>query len=240
MQLDAVLNKWFKDKQSEETLRKARVEATSAHVEAESEGPSLFTGVEIPGLDAAAGLARYGTEKVYLRTLDSWVKHTPAMLDDLALKAGQWADGDESAGKGYTIAVHGLKGASYGVSAQKVGKLAEKLEAASRAGDLETVKAENPALLLDARSLVSLLSSLLEKRQRKADTVEPLKDEPSREDLKKLYDAAKHFKPLVMEDILANLEKYHYARNADLVPWLREQADNLEYDAISERLEKDL
>jgi hypothetical protein len=41
-----------------------------------------------------------------------------------------------------------------------------------------------------------------------------------------------------MEDTLAELEEYEYESGGDLVEWLREQMDNLEYEAIQERLEE--
>jgi hypothetical protein len=43
-----------------------------------------------------------------------------------------------------------------------------------------------------------------------------------------------------MEAALKELESHSYETNGDLVPWLREQMDNLEYDTIVERLEKEL
>jgi hypothetical protein len=43
-----------------------------------------------------------------------------------------------------------------------------------------------------------------------------------------------------MEEILDKLEMYHYESGGELVQWLREQMDNLEYDAIRDRLESEL
>jgi hypothetical protein len=40
-----------------------------------------------------------------------------------------------------------------------------------------------------------------------------------------------------MEELIAQLEGCEYESGGDLVVWLREQMDNLEYDAIRERLE---
>jgi hypothetical protein len=41
-----------------------------------------------------------------------------------------------------------------------------------------------------------------------------------------------------MEEALTELEKYTYDTGAELVAWLRAEFDNLEYDNIRERLEK--
>jgi hypothetical protein len=43
-----------------------------------------------------------------------------------------------------------------------------------------------------------------------------------------------------MEETLAKLEGYEYESGGALVAWLRKQADDLEYDAIRERLEEEL
>jgi hypothetical protein len=40
-----------------------------------------------------------------------------------------------------------------------------------------------------------------------------------------------------MDEALEKLEMYEYESEGELVVWLREQADNLEYEAIQERLE---
>jgi hypothetical protein len=55
--------------------------------------------------------------------------------------------------------------------------------------------------------------------------------------LRELLEACKRYRSNVMEEILVKLESSDYDSGGDLVGWLREQADNLEYDAIIERLE---
>jgi RNase P protein component len=39
-----------------------------------------------------------------------------------------------------------------------------------------------------------------------------------------------------MEEIMKELESCEYRQDADLVVWLREQVENLEYEAIQKRL----
>jgi hypothetical protein len=48
--------------------------------------------------------------------------------------------------------------------------------------------------------------------------------------------ACSHYKAGVMEEILVKLEAYRYESGSDLIAWLREQADNLEYEAIRQKL----
>jgi hypothetical protein len=40
-----------------------------------------------------------------------------------------------------------------------------------------------------------------------------------------------------MENVVSELERYEYETRGDLVAWLREQMDDLEYDGIRKRLE---
>ena len=63
---------------------------------------------------------------------------------------------------------------------------------------------------------------------------------PPEELLKKILEACGTFDVDAMEESMEELEKHEYETTPDLVPWLREQLDTLEYDAIAERLEKEL
>jgi hypothetical protein len=40
------------------------------------------------------------------------------------------------------------------------------------------------------------------------------------------------------EEILGELEKYGYERGGDLIGWLREEAENFDYEAMHQRLEE--
>ncbi len=43
-----------------------------------------------------------------------------------------------------------------------------------------------------------------------------------------------------MEEILDKIDMFQYESGGDLVHWLREQMDNLEYDAMEQRLTEEL
>jgi hypothetical protein len=43
-----------------------------------------------------------------------------------------------------------------------------------------------------------------------------------------------------MDEALSELERYTYKDGSDLVKWLRKQLENLEYDLIIDRLEREL
>jgi CheY-like chemotaxis protein len=228
MQLDTALNTWVRDKQSAETLKKAETELAKNKKE-EPDVPSILDDITIDGVDIVQGQQRYNGEAAYLEILRSWCLHTPALLEKL--KNPSLENLPE-----YSIAVHGLKGSSYGIFANEIGKKAEELEGFAKAGDFASVQAANAAFIEVVELMLANLGELLEKAaagkeaKKKAAAPDPAL-------LAKLLDATKRYKSTIMEEILADMESYDYESGGELVDWLREQVDNLEYDAICDRLE---
>ena len=158
----------------------------------------------------------------------SYCVHTLDLLDRIRVFS-------EEALEQYTIAVHGLKGSSYSICADEAGNYAAALEAAARAGDIGTIKAQNSGLVATVETLISGLNGLVAKaeknRGRKGRSAAP--DSAL---LDRLLEACKQYRPALMEEAVTELEKREYDSGGDLVSWLREQVDNLEYDAIRDRL----
>ena len=227
MRLDIVLNQWVRDRQSEETLLQAGQEKTGG---AETEDPPEMPGtVNLEGIDFAAGLNRYGAEKIYLRILRSFLTHTPGLLEKLRSLTRETLSE-------YMVTVHGLKGSLYGICAGETGRDAEELEFAAKAGDYEKVESKSAAFIAKMESILEALEKLLrpaeekENKKRKAAV-------PGKALLEKLLDASKRFKPVIMEEVLMELEDCEYESGGELIPWLREQIDNLEYDEVRKKLE---
>ncbi|MDR2069377.1 MAG: response regulator [Spirochaetaceae bacterium] len=231
MRLDTVLNQWVRDKQTEESLRQAeemRREAVETLVQEELT-PADFNGFTVEGLDLEAGLARYGEKGIYLGVLKSYATHTPALLEKLrALSRERLSE--------YAVTVHGIKGATYGIAAAEIGRQAEELEHAAKAGDYERVRGENDAFIARVEALLAGLREL----PRSALEQGPEKKRAASPDaglLEKLLDASSRFKSAAMEEIVSEIEQWEYESDGGLVTWLREQLDNLEYEAIRNRLE---
>jgi signal transduction histidine kinase/CheY-like chemotaxis protein len=196
----------------------------------------IFKGIVIDGIDLKKGQEMFPENK-YLDVLRAWCMHTPALLEKLrTLTDGQL--GDDDIGE-YTISVHGLKGSSYGICAGSVGKKAEDLEAASRRKDIEFVKTNNKILLEEAAVLHQSLEKLLVSAAQHT-AAKPGAKSPDTELLKQLLDACKQFKSSLMEEIFDKIDAYQYESGGDMVKWLREQMDNLEYDAMEQRLTEEL
>jgi len=61
----------------------------------------------------------------------------------------------------YKITVHGIKGASHGICANDIGQLAEALEMAAKSGDIETILAKNDGFILQTEKLIDRISEYI-------------------------------------------------------------------------------
>ncbi|MDR1379694.1 MAG: cache domain-containing protein [Synergistaceae bacterium] len=225
MLLDALLNEWIRDKRDQEAQEAQKAQEPKTRAEADL----WIEGLSIEGLNAAAGCLRFGGENAYKEILRSYALYTPELLDKLRQV-------DEETLPDYVIAVHGLKGSSYGICAEKIGKMAEALELAAKNGDIATVKAKNGDLLREIESLFSDLRFLCEMSSE--DEIESIerRSAPDASLLMELRQHCAHYDLAGMERILSELERYTYESQGELVEWLRKQVDDLEYERILERL----
>jgi CheY-like chemotaxis protein len=227
MQLDVALNTWIRNKQSKEILRQTEMDKTA--LDSTKEEPDILDGIELEGIDLAQGKERYNGTAAYVGVLRSYHLHTPALLEKLRGFTRETLPE-------YTVTVHGLKGSSYGICADVIGKMAAELETAARAGDYEKVAADNGALIEAAELLLFDLGELLKKTE--ADKgKKPKLAVPDPALLAQLLDATRRYKANLIEKLLGDLEANDYESGGELVIWLREQMDNLEYDEIINRLE---
>ena len=235
MQLDSILNTWIRNRQSKETLMIAEKKDLFNGTVAEEAQKNLkiLKGFFIEGINFAKGLERYSSESAYLEVIRSYHLHTPALLDKIKMfnkgEAGMTMSD-------YTVLIHGIKGSSYGICADNVGEAAGELEKYARAGDIKTVMEKNVNFMTMVESLLSNLGDLLfETGKGRAGKTPALSPDPSL--LARLHVASKEYKASEMEQIMRELESFEYESGGELVGWLRNQMDTLEYNIIRERLE---
>ena len=224
VKLDDILSAWIP---AEKQLRKRDAE------ELKDESSLFPDGIFVEGIDIQAGKNRY-REKTYLEVLRSYCVHTPGLLEKMRLAKAENFSGETL--KEYSITVHGLKGSSFGICAGEIAKQAEALEHASKEKDTDFIRANNDPFIQAVGVLLKNLGELLEGINNRADK-KPLVPKPDEVLLAGLADACRHYRANTMEEILAKLEACRYETGGELVAWLREQADNLEYEAICERIE---
>jgi len=139
MQLDSILKKWM---HSHTTIPVAAVSDFTSQ-----EGGSIA--IDIPGIDAEGGVARYGYDmEIYLSILRSFADNTPALLDKLR-------DVRQETLRDCGINAHGLKGSCASISAQQLSADAYELETAAKNGDLERCLSLVGPLLKNAELLVA-------------------------------------------------------------------------------------
>ncbi len=165
-----------------------------------------------------------GDETVFIDVMRSYADNTRPLLSGLKeyIKAGNLSD--------YAIVVHGIKGSSYGIAAQEIGKAAEALEMAAKAGDFETVLTRHAAFEKNAESLLDDMDEALVKIG--AVVQKQVADEPNEALLKELRAACAAFDMDRVDTAMERLELFRYKRGEKLVAWLREQVDNMAFEEI--------
>jgi CheY-like chemotaxis protein len=218
-QLDAILRRWIP--------RNKRINA--------SETPGRHRDASymprVPGVDMDTVLKRFSDDlEVWLEVVRVYVAHTPGILDKLRVPAPL---------SDYGAAAHSLKGSSYNICADLVGKEAGELEAAAKAGNLEGVQAGREPFIRHVEALLAALGALVEGR-----AVEGKKKgrraSPDKALLRAVFDAAGKYDVSGMEKALRELELHGYESGNELVSWLRAELEALEYDRIRERLGPEL
>jgi signal transduction histidine kinase/DNA-binding NarL/FixJ family response regulator len=232
MRMDSILRQWVRHKELElehepETPEKADGAASSANTVKHVD--EIIP--QIDGIDWVAGLERFGgDESIYLSVIQSYRANTAHLLDRIR-------EVSEQTLPDYAITIHGIKGSSYGVEARDVGKKAEELELAAKAGNIEFVLRNNPSFIEAAEALLSRLAAL--SGDAAPDDSEKEKESrhaPDEALLTKIEEAAADFKIDILEETMDALEAFKYETQAELIAWLREQVDRMEFAAIRERL----
>jgi CheY-like chemotaxis protein len=223
--LDAVIREWVRDKEQEKLY--SRIGETQPATQPDDKNwQALEKG--IPGLDIEKGLARfYGDKNAYVHVLHSYAKNTLSLLE-----TSQTVDKNNL--MDYATVVHGIKGSSGGICAEETAAIAEALENAALNGDYDYIINNNEKLAESARSLITNLNAMLDEIS--ADNQKPKKDKPDDETLKKLLQACMDYEMGIVDTALEELEIYDYASDGDLVAWLRENAELMNFDEIIERL----
>jgi signal transduction histidine kinase/DNA-binding response OmpR family regulator/HPt (histidine-containing phosphotransfer) domain-containing protein len=238
-QLDMVLNQWIRDKQNEAVLREAESrnpegpESPGKFGDSQADAESRWL-LEHPveGVDFAAAIRLYGNSgAAYIQILKSFVTHTPPLLKKMNMHLG-------SSLPEYTIEVHGLKGTCNVICAQEAADLAKDLEFASREGKGDYVKARHGELRRMVLELTEQLKTRLEEWEAGlSPEAKERRGEPERALLARLSSAAGQFNSNATEEILGELERCRYENGEELIRWLREQAENFDYEAIHKRLD---
>jgi CheY-like chemotaxis protein/HPt (histidine-containing phosphotransfer) domain-containing protein len=219
--LNEVINHWVRDKKREKELPP---ENDPAFLSETAVKLKLLAGKPVPGVDFVRGLERFGGEENYIAAIRSFTVHTPALLEELRESGEDFEK--------FRITVHGIKGSSYGISADRAGKDAEALERAAREENRDFLASHRDGFIAETESLVQNLAAVLDSLEGQ----KPQKTGPDRAVLARIRDAAASYDMGEMDRLIEELEQYFYVSGGELVEWLRERVDRSELDEIVEKL----
>jgi len=173
-------------------------------------------GFAVEGLDSAAGIRLFnGDVESYADVLKSYTSNTPQILVSMDKYLS------ENNLKDYAIAIHGIKGSSYGVCAAQAGKEAEQLEKLAKSGDAEQVFAKHGAFVEYISKFLKTIQDALPNL-----TPEPdrrMLDEPEQTLLIDLYEACRRKDKRSADSLMSRLESCDYLNNGEIVEWFRGQ-----------------
>jgi len=238
--LDAVIREWIRDKELEELYLRSGVE-NAFEVSNIGNGASITFNKEIPGVNVEKGLARFGGDgDAFLTVLNSFARNTPPLLDSAEVMVTT-AAGDTEGMTGhlseYETIVHGIKGSSGSICATDTTDLALALENAARTGNIDFIKNNHMSFSNKVRKLIFNIDKAVAEIM--ADFQKPEKDKPDEAILSKLIEACNEYEMNTVDELITELEAFDYTEEKynDLVIWLRENAEQTNFDEIVERLE---
>jgi CheY-like chemotaxis protein len=229
MRLDMVINDFVRDKQKEKELSLSPIPTDSREASREYR---LLQQTKIPGLNSAKGLKRFNDNaETYVAILRSYANNTPAILESLR-------DISSDLLSSYAVKVHGIKGSSYGISAEPVGKKAKELEDAANGGNYDFVRSHNVPFIKMTELLIQDIRELLEEIDQ--DIQRPTKSAPDPELLKLILKASREYDMDGLDKAISELEQYRYESREELVEWLREKIGRSSFEEIEKRLAGEL
>jgi len=225
--LDAVIREWIRDKEQEELYCRQDGQKLLAPPQVNVINRTTFE-IVIPGLDIEKGIKRFsGDSNAYFDVLRSYANNTPTLLE-----VSQEESNDKNRLVNYETIVHGIKGSSRGICADEIADIAEALEKAAHTGDYDYVNANNASFIEKARGLISDINKMIEASAQN----KPKKEKPDKETLEKLREACINFEMYNVDAAIADLEAFDYESGSELVVWLRENAEQTNFDEIIEKL----
>jgi len=231
MRLDSVIQQWVKDKSKEDaSTESSKHSAISDTLACNSLLKKEEPIIEIPGVNVEKGLYLCGGNRTnYRSVLRSYVADLSVILEKIR-------NVTEETLPTYAISVHGIKGASAGIGAEKVREAAQNLEEMAQNGDLSGIVANNDAFLKETECLVTAIKNWLAEQDRNVD--KPRLPIPDRALLAGLRQSCEQYDADGIEKAMENLDHTSYDTDADLITWLREKIDTFDFPEIVQRLAK--
>ncbi|MDR2401407.1 MAG: response regulator [Deferribacteraceae bacterium] len=134
----------------------------------------------------------------------------------------------------YAILLHGVKGSCRGICVEFLGNLAEDLEHAANSHDTDFVEQNCGEFLAETAKFINTLSNVLNEIE--GENPKPEKDVPAPDLLEKLAEYCNNFDMDGIDEVMTELDSYSYRSGRDLIQWLKNRIERLEFPEIRERL----
>jgi CheY-like chemotaxis protein len=221
--LDAIIRQWIYDPEQDKLYT-----GVDTPEQVYAKDIVLLKDKKVNGLNLKEGVKRFnGDEEVYIKILHSYTVNTRKMIDSIK-------DIPEGKLKDYQITVHSIKGSSFGICADAVGRVAADLESAAKVCEMEYIRKHHYQFISIVTKLINDIEKLLKLLD--LDNQKPRKKEPDKLVLLKLAAACEAYDMDEVDDAIKELTSYRYEYDNELVTWLNENVDLMNFDEIVERL----
>ena len=203
---------------------------TADDIEDEFQIPDFIWNID--ALDVNSGITYCGSREAYMETLKSYIDAAKKNADEIEK---YWHERDL---KNTTIKVHALKSTSRVIGATELGKLAERLERASEAEDINTLEKEMDNLLNVYRNLAGELNPLKNSDLGKlSGDRNPISKDKIREEYGNLEKCCEAFDYDSVIEIVESLKEYDFPEGESRrFEAIKNAVDNFDYDLIPQIL----
>lgn len=233
--LDKLLNKYIKEKQSEETLKKAEEMKILMLELKEKEGENfseIIKNTKIEGLNLKETFAKFSEDfDAYYSTIQSFLKYIPDVITKIKEITPQNINE-------YAVIIHGIKGSCYGIGAIDCGDSAKDLEIAAKSGNFNEITEKNNDFIEKLEKIINALQKLTDKIEdlKNSSDERQTEEKPSQKLLEDLLCAAENYNIDQINAVLNNLNAFKYKEQGDLIKELNEAARDFKYEDIIAKL----
>ena len=180
------------------------------------------------GLDIDKGIDRYnGDRDIYFRILKSYMIHTRTLLDSISTVS-------EDALDEYASIMRNIKGSCRMIYADMISNAADSLEKAATDGDFLYVSTHNKTFIDASWKLIFDLEDMLSNIN--TGVSKPVKASPDIVTLSNLARGCREYNMDVVDDAMAEMEKYEYTADEGLTDWLIDNIKLMNFMQIVDRL----
>jgi len=242
MSLDAVIMQWVRDEELEKSFANRQLSVDGKLIHDKRSGKDRRSGAKerrtgcdrrnaankIKSVKFNKGLERFsGDWETYVQVLQSFSVNTAALIETIR-------EVNSETLPSYAITVHGMKSSCRSICAEDAGNQAEALEHAAKAGDLNFVTANNQAFIETVSKLINEINSVFANKNEKKE--KPKKDKPYKEALLELKTACEDYNASKIDEVMSQIDAFEYTADDDLVSWLKENAAQMNFMEIAEKL----